>query len=99
MRDELRLRPQFDAALVEGEAPLDLRSSHLDPVQPAHRPSRAWRIFSVGAVGACALGIGLGLTALQSQAGGKTAKAAAPASAFRPIKAAYAAPDREQVAK
>jgi hypothetical protein len=99
MRDDLPLRPALDAHAGDEDHPLDLRVSSFDPVQPGG-PSRAWRIFSVGAIGACALGLGLGLMTLQGQAA--TAKAAASkstVSAYRPIKAEYAPPDREQVAR
>jgi hypothetical protein len=100
MRDDLPLRPAFDAAAGDEERPLDLRPTSFDPVQPGEA-SRAWRIFSIGALGACALGLGFGLMALKGQAAvasGKTDASAAAAN-FRAIKAAYAAPDKQQVAQ
>jgi hypothetical protein len=99
MRDDLPLRPAFDAASGDEDRPLDLKFSRTDPVQPAHA-SRAWRIFSFGAMGACVLGLGLGLMTLKGRAATAPAKPAAAAEAnFRAIKATYAPPDREQVAR
>ena len=99
MRDDLTLGPAFDATAGDEDHPLHLKPLHIDPVQPAHT-SRAWRIFSYGAMGACVLGLALGLMTMKGRAATARAKPAAPAAAnFRPIKAAYAPPDREQVSR